>query len=174
MNQYEGMFLFDPTFGNSFENCEAEVQRLLERAEAELVFCRKWDERRLAYRIKGRKRGVYALVYFKAEPDKIVGLERDVQLSENALRVLVLRADGVTTEMMERSVASPGAEATVGGGADRKAEVKPETPDKVEKPEVVEVDVKTEAEPVVAETPLPDAPGDEEPVLDDKPTQTLD
>ena len=58
MNQYEAMFLFDPTFGSSFENCEREIQRLLERADAEIVFCRTWDERRLAYKIKGRKRCV--------------------------------------------------------------------------------------------------------------------
>ena len=101
MNQYEAMFLFDPTFGASFEACESEIKRLMERANAELLFCRRWEERRLAYKIKGRKRGVYVLVYFKAPPDKIVPLERDVQISENILRVLVLRADYVTPEMME-------------------------------------------------------------------------
>jgi small subunit ribosomal protein S6 len=101
LNQYEAMFLFDPTFGASFEACETEIKRLMERANAELLFCRRWEERRLAYKIKGRKRGVYVLVYFKALPDKIVPLERDVQISENILRVLVLRADYVTPEMME-------------------------------------------------------------------------
>ena len=104
MNQYEAMFLFDPTFATSFENCEAEVRRLMERAEAELLFCRRWDERRLAYKIKGRKRGVYALVYFRASPTKIGPLERDAQLSEDILRLLVLRADGVTPEAMEQAV----------------------------------------------------------------------
>ena len=29
MNQYEAMFLFDPTFGNTFENCEKEIRRLI-------------------------------------------------------------------------------------------------------------------------------------------------
>ena len=96
MNQYEGMFLIDPTFGASFENCEAEIKRLMERAEAELVFCKKWDERRLAYHVNGRKRGVYVLTYFKAKPDKIVSLERDVKFSEAIRRVLVLRADEST------------------------------------------------------------------------------
>jgi len=106
LNQYEAMFLFDPTFGGSFENCEAEIRRLMERAEAEIVFCRAWDERRLAYKVKGRKRGVYVLVYFKAAPGKIAPLERDAQLSENILRMLVLRADGVTPEAMEKALAS--------------------------------------------------------------------
>ncbi len=106
MNQYEAMFLFDPTFGNSFEKCEVEVRRLIERAQGEIIVCRKWDERRLAYRIKGRKRGVYVLVYFKAPADRIVGLEHDAKLSESILRVLVLRADYVTPETMEQQFSS--------------------------------------------------------------------
>lgn len=106
MNQYEAMFLFDPTFGSAFEACEAEIRRMMERAEAELLFCKKWDERRLAFRIKGRKRGVYVLTYFNAHPTKIGGIERDVQLSENALRVLIVRADGVTPDLMEAAMSA--------------------------------------------------------------------
>jgi small subunit ribosomal protein S6 len=109
------MFLFDPTFGSVFADCEAEIRRLLGRADAEIVFLRRWDERRLAYKIKGRKRGVYVLVYFKGKPERIGSLERDAQLSENILRLLVLRADGVTLEMMENMVSSPGATADAAG-----------------------------------------------------------
>jgi small subunit ribosomal protein S6 len=106
LNQYEAMFLFDPTFGASFENCEAEIRRLMARAEAEILLCQRWDERRLAYKIKGRKRGVYVLVFFKAPPDKITPLERDARLSEHILRLLVLRADGMTLEMMHKAAAA--------------------------------------------------------------------
>lgn len=106
MNQYEAMFLFDPGFATSFDNCESEIKRLMERAEAELLFCKKWDERRLAFKVSGRKRGVYVLVYFKAGADKLAPLERDVKLSEDVLRVLILKADGVTPEMMEKAIHS--------------------------------------------------------------------
>ena len=102
MNQYEAMFLFDPTFGASWENCEGEIRRIMDRAQAEIVFCKLWDDRRLAYRIKGRKRGIYVLVYFKAPAEKMAGLERDAQLSEHILRVLLLKADGLTPEAMEK------------------------------------------------------------------------
>ena len=108
MNQYEAMFLFDPTFGASYEACEAEIRRLMERAHGEIVFCRKWDERRLAFRVRGRKRGVYVLVYFNADPGHIAGLERDATLSENILRLLVLRADGMTPDMMEKAAVNRG------------------------------------------------------------------
>lgn len=110
MNQYEAMFLLDPTFGASMENCESEIRRLLDRAEAEVIFLGKWDERRLAYRINGRKRGVYVLVYFKAATEKIAGLVRDAQISEEILRLLVVRADDVTRELMERHCEMRGAD----------------------------------------------------------------
>ena len=110
MNQYEAMFVFDPTFGASFEACETEVRRLMDRAEAEILFCKRWEERRLAYRINGRKRGVYALVYFKSAGDKIRGLERDAKLAENILRLLVLRAEGVTPDAMEKAMTAQVAE----------------------------------------------------------------
>lgn len=105
MNLYEAMFLFDPTFAGSFENYENEIRRIMDRAEGQIVFLKKWEERRLAYKLKGRKRGVYVLVYFNAPSGKITGLERDAHLSENILRVLVLRADGMTLEMMEKAAA---------------------------------------------------------------------
>jgi len=123
LNQYEAMFLFDPTFGSSFESCETEIRRILGRAEAEIVFCRRWDERRLAYKLKGRKRGVYVLVYFKVDPTKIAGLERDAQLSEQVLRVLVLRADDITLDMMEKAVAARGEHAE---GAEGEKAARPE------------------------------------------------
>ncbi|RME37376.1 MAG: 30S ribosomal protein S6 [Planctomycetota bacterium] len=143
MNQYEAMFLFDPTFAGSFENCEGEIRRLMERAEAEILFCRKWDERRLAYPIRGRKRGVYVLVYFKAAPDRIAGLERDARLSEHILRVLVLRADHVTPEDMERFC--PSAREPADRGEKGSSEPVKSTP--------------TEE----AETPTAQAPGEEAP-----------
>jgi small subunit ribosomal protein S6 len=118
LNQYEAMFLFDPTYGSTFENCEAEIGRLMERANGEILFCRKWDERRLAYRINGRKRGVYVLVFFKAPPDRITPMERDAKLSEHILRLMVLRADGYTVEHMERAAEARGEESSSASEAD--------------------------------------------------------
>ena len=155
MNQYEAMFLIDPNFGASFEACEGEVKRLADRAEAEILFCRKWDERRLAYRIKGRKRGVYILVYFKAAPDKISPLHRDVQISEDVLRVLVLRADGVTEEMMERA-ANMRAEAARYEGRDDAPYGRRERPTRDERAEAApKKEAAPKAEPTSPAEPVP-------------------
>lgn len=118
MNQYEGMFLFDPTFAATFENCEQEIRRLMDRIGAELLFCKLWDERRLAFRIKGRKRGAYVLTYFKCDPSKIAELEGDARLSEQLLRLLVLRAEGYGEEQFERSMTMAQQTEERGGGDD--------------------------------------------------------
>lgn len=103
MRNYEGMFLFDPAVLTDWDSVQKEVQRLLDRAGAEVVACSRWDERRLAYEIRGRKRGVYALTYFKADPTRIGGIERDVNLSESALRCLIVRVDHMTDDDMREA-----------------------------------------------------------------------
>jgi small subunit ribosomal protein S6 len=149
MNQYEAMFVFDPSFAGDFQKAEDEIRRLMERANAEMVFCRRWDERKLAYEIRGRKRGVYVLVYFRAAPETITGLERDAQIRDPILRLLVLRADGVTPEQMnefappkERARPEAGSEASDGAEGEPAARA----PRKVSVAEADEPDAKASPE----------------------------
>jgi len=85
------------------------VRKILEKAGAEIVSMKKWDERRLAYEINGRNRGTYILCYFHADGQKIRQIERDAQLSELILRVLILSAaggEGRSKEDIEKDVAA--------------------------------------------------------------------
>lgn len=107
MKRYEGMFLFDSGAVRDWAGIEQEVRRLCDRISAQLLVCVKFDERKLAYEIRKRKRGTYVLTYFDAPPERIGELERDVQLSELALRVLVLRADKLTEERLAELRAHP-------------------------------------------------------------------
>lgn len=107
MRRYEAMFLFDNTVGFDWPAVEQEVRRLCGRIGAELHVCVKFDERKLAYEINGRKRGTYVLTYFDAPPEKIGELERDARLSESILRMLVLRNDSVSAERLAELKAWP-------------------------------------------------------------------
>lgn len=99
---YEGMFLVDSALAaQDWQAILDEVQRILDRAGAEVVSLRKWDERQLCYEVNKKNRGTYILVYFNSETGKIGGIERDVQLSELITRVLVLRTDKMSTEEIE-------------------------------------------------------------------------
>ena len=100
---YEGLFLFPQSAVGDMQGAVDHVNSILNRAEAEVLALSKWDERRLAYDIKGNKRGVYFLAYFKAGHDKLAGIERDCNLSEQLLRALVTRADHIPQELIEGS-----------------------------------------------------------------------
>ena len=65
MNTYEGMFLFPQIASSDLKAAQEHVEYLIGRGEGEIISLAKWDERRLAYEIKGNRRGLYFLTYFK-------------------------------------------------------------------------------------------------------------
>jgi len=107
LKRYEGMFLFDSAMARDWAAIEQEVRRLCGRIGAELLVCVKFDERKLAYEIKRRKRGTYVLTYFETPSERLADLERDARLSELVLRLLVLKADQVSDERINELKAWP-------------------------------------------------------------------
>ncbi|MFO0874789.1 MAG: 30S ribosomal protein S6 [Phycisphaerales bacterium] len=100
IHPYEALVLFPQSAGADLAGCLDHLREILSRADAELLALKKWDERRLAYDIRGNKRGIYFLAYFKAKSSALVGIERDLNLSERVLRSLVARADHMTEDQM--------------------------------------------------------------------------
>jgi small subunit ribosomal protein S6 len=103
--QYEAMFLVSPSAGEGDKALDP-VKKVLERAEAEVLICKKWDERKLAFEVAGQKRGVYVLTYFRCDGARVADIERDVQLSDQLLRLLVLDAEDVSVEVMNKPTPS--------------------------------------------------------------------
>ena len=96
---YEAMFLVDSALaGSDWDGVLATIKTILQRAEAEIVELRKWADRRLAYEIDHKTKGTYILCYFRADGKRIRDIERDVQLSERIMRVLILNAEKQTLE----------------------------------------------------------------------------
>ncbi len=96
---YEGMFLLDSGTPD-FQAASEPVRNILTRYEAEILSMKPWDERKLAYEIRGRKRGLYVLAYFTADPLKLREIEHDCELDERVLRNLILRKDKITQEVI--------------------------------------------------------------------------
>jgi small subunit ribosomal protein S6 len=100
LNRYEAMFLLAASFATEMENTLKIVRGIVERHEGKVLVLKKWDERKLAYELGGQKRGLYILCYFEAPGPAVAAIERDVNLSEQILRVLVTKADHLNeTEM---------------------------------------------------------------------------
>jgi len=149
---YEAMFLLDAG-ASDFEAASTPVRDVLARIEAEVIALKPWDERRLAYPIQGRKRGLYVLTYFRAAPGRLSELHHEVQLSEQILRAMVLSGDHLTDEVIAADTPAEAAQS-------RRAAVQAERDAKA----------KAEAKPKPdAETPAgdaPPAPGAEKPKPD--------
>ena len=95
-NAYEGMFLFPQAQAGSLQAAVDHINEILAKAGAQVISFSKWDERRLAYEIKGNKRGVYFLVYFRAPAVAMTAIERACNLSELSLRSMIHLADPLT------------------------------------------------------------------------------
>lgn len=107
-NTYEGMFLLDAT-GADFEAASEPIRSILGRYGAEILACKPWEDRRLAFEIRGRKRGLYVLVYFKLDTSKVREIEHDCRLDERFLRALILRKDRLTQEQINADTPASGA-----------------------------------------------------------------
>jgi small subunit ribosomal protein S6 len=89
---YEAMFLADSgEAASDWDRLEQTIRKILSRNNAQEVSLKKWDERKLAYEIQGKGRGTYILCHFNADGDGVSGIEKDVQMSEQIMRVLILR-----------------------------------------------------------------------------------
>ena len=122
-NVYECLFLLDPNkVAGDVPAAAKHLHGLLERNNAEVLASRPWDERRLAYPIKGHKKGLYYLTYFRTEGKNLLNLERDLALNEMVLRYLVINVNPKLVDIMlqvakdEHALALQSVQAEPGGG----------------------------------------------------------
>jgi small subunit ribosomal protein S6 len=100
-NQYEAMFLLGSAFATDLDGAIKLVRGIVERHEGQIIVIKKWDERKLAYEISGQKRGLFILCYYKGPGASVAAIERDVNLSDQVLRVMVTKADHLNATEME-------------------------------------------------------------------------
>src|SRR5437764_13285724 len=100
-NVYECMFLLDTNkVAGDVPAAAGQIKQILERNHAEVLASRPWDERRLAYPIKGHKKGLYYLTYFKTDGKELKNIAQDLNLAELLPRHLGLHTDPTMVDIM--------------------------------------------------------------------------
>lgn len=103
--QYEGMFLFP---GNAeVEASLTRVRSIIESHGGSIIVLKKWDERKLAFEIKKQKRGLYIVAFYTAPNTANVQITRDVNLSDDILRILITDASHLSKDEMEKVEPQP-------------------------------------------------------------------
>lgn len=93
-NVYECMFIFDPnTYARDPAGVSGEIPKMVEDCNGEILASRLWNEQKLAYPIKGRRKGTYWLSYFRMDSNKVVAFNRACRLNDSILRNLTLKVE---------------------------------------------------------------------------------
>ena len=153
IRNYETLYIVDSTLTD--EQTDAIISKystLITEQGGEVQAAGKWDRRRLAYEIKGRREGLYILMYFSGEPAAGKELDRVFRISDEVIRHIILRIEPerVDTSRIERPAPSP-------------EHIVTEPPATAEPPEAVEVSEAPEAEEAAPEAQTQEAPAEETP-----------
>jgi len=129
MHQYELMVILDPEIDertvapslDKFLNVIRNDGGTVDKVDI-------WGRRRLAYEIKKKSEGIFAVVDFTAEPATTKELDRQLNLSEAVMRTKVLRAEEAIAQVaaaakaQEERAAKKAAAAAKAPEAKRRAE----------------------------------------------------
>ncbi len=92
MVAYEILLMLDPELPEGRqEEIIKRARELVEKANGTWVRHDVWGRRRLAYEIKKKAEGIYAVVSMSAEPATAQELDRQLGLNEAVLRTKLLR-----------------------------------------------------------------------------------
>src|SRR5882672_6129840 len=100
------MFLLDnQVVRTDWARAKAVITDALTKHGAKVLTARRWDERKLAYTIRGRRRATYLLTFFELGGDGVNGMRRDLDLDERVLRYLMLGVEALPEGELEKSQA---------------------------------------------------------------------
>ncbi len=93
-NVYECMFILDSNrYAKDPGGVSGQIPDMVKKLGGEVLASRLWNEQKLAYPIKGQRKGTYWLTYFRMESERVTEFSRACQLNDNILRNLTLKID---------------------------------------------------------------------------------
>jgi small subunit ribosomal protein S6 len=93
-NVYECLFILDSNrYARDPHAVSGTLPGIVQNLGGEVLANRLWTEQKLAYPIRGHRKGTYWLTYFRLDSGKVGEFNRACQLNENILRNLVVRVE---------------------------------------------------------------------------------
>jgi small subunit ribosomal protein S6 len=92
MNNYETLYVLKPTLTDEETATNiAKIEEILVKNGAEILATNKMGMRKLAYPVEKNERGMYTIVYFKAEGSIVNELERNLKFNEDVIKYLTVK-----------------------------------------------------------------------------------
>jgi len=94
MRPYEVMVIFDPdTEERSVQPTLEQFLTVITKGGGTVDNLDIWGKRRLAYEIRKKSEGIYAVITLTAQPADVKELDRQFTINESIMRTKVLRTD---------------------------------------------------------------------------------
>ena len=119
------MFIFNANaYARNPAGAATAVDELVTSNGGEILASRLWNEQKLAYPIKGHRKGAYWLSYFRIDSSQLVKFNRACQLNDSILRHLAIKLDPRLVEPMVAVAKgeTPAAEAPAEASTEAKTE----------------------------------------------------
>ncbi|MHC1716986.1 MAG: 30S ribosomal protein S6 [Candidatus Dojkabacteria bacterium] len=97
IKNYELMIALKPLLPDDLrKEMHKEFVDMVKKDGGEVVDVDVWGKRYLSYKIKGHNEGYYIVYDFKASPDTIAEIKRQMQLKQEILRFIVVEMEDVS------------------------------------------------------------------------------
>jgi len=94
VRQYEAVYIIDPTLEEDQQAAlVTRFQDLVTQQGAEVQHVDRWERRRMAYEIKGRREGYYVVMNFRGLPAVEAELNRVLGITDGILRHMIVKQE---------------------------------------------------------------------------------
>ena len=90
MGKYELLYIVHPDLEASIDKITGNARTFIEGRKGKINYEENWGKRKLAYPIKKSDVGIYVLWYFEAPQSALAKIERDLRLTEEIVRYMIL------------------------------------------------------------------------------------
>ncbi|MCL5104681.1 MAG: 30S ribosomal protein S6 [Armatimonadetes bacterium] len=165
IRNYEALYIVDSTLTeDQLDSIIGKYSNLITDQGGEVQGAGRWDKRRLAYEIKGRREGIYILMYFTGEPAVEKELGRVFRISDEVIRHIIVRVEPERIDLSQINKPAPPVEeeaAPAAPAAEPVEEAVEPAPAEAEAEEAPVEAAPAEEAPAEEETPVEEAPAEE-------------
>ena len=109
LRSYQSVIILKPDLdGPQLDQAIEKIEQIYQKAGGAVIRLEKWGKKRLAYKIKKHKFGIYLNIYHTCESLKVPEMEKEYQLFDQIIKYMVIRLEDKDLErIMQESENSP-------------------------------------------------------------------
>ena len=115
MRSYQSVIVLKPDLDvTQLDQAIEKIEGFFKKSGGAVISLEKWGKKRLAYKIKKHKFGIYLNIYHTCECLKVSAMEKDYQLYDNIIKYLIIRLDDKDMDRIMKEIDSAAKEESAG------------------------------------------------------------